>query len=259
MNRAFGGRAITALELAIVTAVVALLTLVCLDIHLGRLLRKRVDTAQSNLRALAAAIDAYYDDNGLYPIPVEYLLTPQRPLLGAPGHSLLPSETAARYNLDAADDYGHYSIYAPGLWPLSLTTPMAYLFKLPADPFNPVGDRSYGYMISRSSDVYTYILVGCGPDGDRDLPVYDFGREATERRAPFGQDRHGFDRPIVAYCYDPTNGACSDGDMVHLWRSGRQSPRWILWSFGDPAESPAVQQTPWPRARRHHDGSIRPK
>lgn len=210
-------QAVTAVEIAVVLAVLVVVALVGLVFLRGFVVRQKIRQTNRDLQRLAIAIESYCVDWSSYPFPIEYLLTDEF-LDGPWGPKPRPDrdQWVKRLQLGPVDEYGHYATAAPGFWPCALTTPVAFLDRIPNDPFRRGGDRSYGYMFHvRKHGQYPYILVGCGPDGDRDLPVYHFGRDTGRKeRLPYDlRGYYGFAKLLICYKYDPTNGLRSDGDV----------------------------------------------
>lgn len=212
-------RALTAWELAIVVAVVAVLVLLG-GYYAGIwVVRKQIGQTRSDLWHWAVAAEAYAVDWSIHPLPVEYLFSTNAYT------NLKPNERAfsrddwvKRLKLGKPDSFGHYAYMAPGFWPQAVTTPIAYVSRSMLDPFSTKGDRTYGYMIYGHDYPRGYVLVGCGPDGDRDLPLYDMDNR-TSVAANQARDfvlNGAFPKPLAAYMYDPTNGLRSDGDLIYI-------------------------------------------
>ena len=220
MNGKQGRQAITALEIALVIVILLVLAIVGTRFYLGNyLVRKRVEQSHADLRRLAIAIEERFVDWSIYPIPREYLRSPEY-LGGGRANEWRDYEELVKYlDLGVGKPPGDFYTTYMAFWPRAITTPVAYVAKFPADPFSRESDRSYGYMVYRQHDPpLPFILVGCGPDGDRDLPLYDYGRDLG-RKEPWSSDPRayqGFPRPLITYQYDPTNGLCSDGDIIRM-------------------------------------------
>jgi hypothetical protein len=85
---------------------------------------------------------------------------------------------------------------------IPLTTPLAYIDALPADPFNSSPKKTYGYLPTPDG----WIVFSPGPDGDFDIGL----QIALEQRLD------GLGAWLLGRTYDPTNGTVSGGD---IWRS----------------------------------------
>lgn len=186
--------AFTLVELLIVVAIIAILAAIAVPNFHEATVRSKVSRSRADMRALATAVEAYAVDYQGYPLNGVLNVdgTWQNPHLtpaGAPAHKF------------------------PGQ---SLTTPVAYITAIPADPFVPENAWTlqawndfyprYFYTnldwfaqimkpatvpaIVQKRKLYgIWILAGAGPDRDRlDLAA---------------------DLP-----YDPTNGAVSNGDLI---------------------------------------------
>lgn len=159
-----------------------------------------------------------------------------------------------------------------GFW-CPLTTPIAYVQKLPTDPFNP--GHLYGYTCWNPHDhkgVFA-ILHSPGPDGQIDRPLPELRRDVDAylaQRAEFWalepRDRGALAAMIKPYLYDPTNGMISRGDLIRVsagdddplgwmpcknpWThcdesdlplsAGSQQAASASWSPGDPLPPPAT-------------------
>lgn len=89
----------------------------------------------------------------------------------------------------------------------TLTTPVAYLFQYPADPDAAVasGTATYGYYTNDEG----WIVYSPGPDGVFDLdPLTMY---------PAGEWDDATYENLNGLLYDPTNGAASRGDIIHMW------------------------------------------
>jgi len=104
-----------------------------------------------------------------------------------------------------------------------LTTPVAYLTRVPRDPFNKnfLGYYRYGTPAQGAAhspaNYSSWMLLSNGPDKDEDInPSYVV---LDDRRQPVlysGYPFEGKPRPLQEFVYDPTNGTQSDGDIVRF-------------------------------------------
>ncbi len=151
------------------------------DREQGPKIYKKLGRAAADLRMVATGLEAYYIDNNKYPV----------------------STTDA----EAMDGGGKLPVGVPGFQrlvqsgPHSLTTPIAYLSRIPSDPF-AVESSPYAYITRGKS----WLLWSPGPDGRHDMDWTAFDPEA-EKQSPVFR---------AAYSYDVTNGITSRGD---LWRA----------------------------------------
>ena len=98
------------------------------------------------------------------------------------------------------------------------------------DPFNR-GHESYCYRTDFRRPL-AYILSSSGPDGDRDINPDRFDPEPVNC---------GFDKPLLSYAYDPTNGLVSDGDIFVV---GPVREGFTNRAEADPLWSPTVPLDP---------------
>lgn len=149
-------------------------------------LESKVKRARSDMRTLAVALEAYYVDNNRYPPSTD------NPALSArktpPGKPTVPS----------------FRMKQPGEKLMSLTTPIAYIVKLPEDPFAEIPEQTYGYYLTPNG--LGWILFSAGPDGTMDLgwKTYDSSKAQPSIEL------------IGRYTYDPTNGSVSAGDLYRV-------------------------------------------
>jgi prepilin-type N-terminal cleavage/methylation domain-containing protein len=171
-------RAFTLIELLIVVAIIAILAAIAVPNFLEAQVRSKVSRAQSDMRSIATAIEAYAVDHaGMYPM-ARYILQD-----GADSNNY----AVGNYS-DAG--YGNFNGYAtgctstdftkcigvaktpgaasrctfglmPGLH--TITTPTSYMTTCPADPFADTRGLVYGY--SNMND-QAWIIWSYGPDCD---------------------------------------------------------------------------------------------
>jgi prepilin-type N-terminal cleavage/methylation domain-containing protein len=199
----------TLLELLIVCAIIAILSAIAMPNYQDALARSKVAKFKGDGHALQTAIESYVTDFHTYAF-------------------------AERYPVKSTcDNAGNQAPSSPseGYLPRCLTTPAAYMNKLPNDPFQnneDVGNcyperRTYMYssdtqnvnafrqyyvsvLYAQLQGQYTYtsynpsravwMIASPGPDADRD----------------FGTNKSGSQYSIPTQ-YDPTNGTVSDGDL----------------------------------------------
>lgn len=148
---------------------------------------------QSEMHSLQAAIEAYAIDTNMYPAST--------------------TNTAENY-------YGIYVAQAPELasiptfrlggipGAMSLTTPIAYMTRMPRDPFAPAGATFAYYAKPGLKKDAGWILWSPGPDLKYDINAGNVAR-AYEHNGETASDL------LVGLTYDPTNGTQSPGD---IWR-----------------------------------------
>jgi type II secretion system protein G len=182
----------TLIELLIVVAIISILAAIALPNFQQAQVRAKVARVESELRAIATALESYRVDNENYP-PENY----ESPLLvlvyGESGILAIPN--------------------AIKLMPL--TTPIAYITKLPTDIFDP-GDDSLNQI-----EPHTYHYA-CKNDLLYPGAQFFEGKNEENRRCEwilqsYGPDK-GIDKGITTYWqfprYDPTNGTVSLGNIL---------------------------------------------
>ena len=156
--------------------------------------RSWVGRAQSDMRSLAMAIEAYMVENNQYPASAKGNRGINS-LLSRKGGSSLDIPT---FRIWTANDEKNRFI--------TLTTPTGFISGYPNDPFSPDGHGGAVYGYYNAQDI-GYILFSAGPDSDYDL---------TEPQKYYDPTlTNPLPRLIVEKTYDPTNGSVSDGD---IWR-----------------------------------------
>ena len=197
-------RGFTLIELLIVVGILAVLAAIATPNYLEAQVRAKVSRTHNDLRSLATAIESYRTDNNTYPV-VGNLMSP------------VPADTLT----------GFYA----RLW--NLTTPVAYLSDLAADPFavagKPAGVGLRGDPLSTTDPIYCYCpgnfyfdragnllsvseyvkgafsIGGRGPDS-----VILFGALCMAHPAAVAVNA------LARGSYDPTNGTMSEGDILRV-------------------------------------------
>lgn len=193
-------RGFTLIELLIVVAIIAILAAIAVPNFLEAQTRARTSRAKADMRALATAIESYYVDWGVAPVPADE------------AGVTIPPQTASVEGFET-------------FTPVSLTTPVAFMTNLPEDPFfrsegeislfhlatrdyfrdTEGDDTEYAEFLEtvtgapqRSSDYY---IMSHGPDADHDSPDL-------------------LENPDGPALYDPTNGTISSGDIIYFQGRG---------------------------------------
>jgi prepilin-type N-terminal cleavage/methylation domain-containing protein len=185
--------AFTLIELLIVVAIIAILAAIAIPNLLEAQVRAKVSRAKNDLRTLATGIEAYSAD---YQAP---------PFDGEPGFA----------------HYGWVNAYS------QLTTPVAYLSSIPADPFSdgtvPDSNRpGHTHYLSPSITSYDYSTARWE---ELDLPANTGKKSAWQRNMGNSTYKTGSAGPDTEWVnpgsfyglldlYDPTNGTRSLGDVV---------------------------------------------
>lgn len=148
---------------------------------------QKLDTTQMRMHELGEALERFRHDRGVYPpwasgsANINYYLIPERS-----GWPVLPSFRT----WVMPGDENRYRL---------LTTPVAYLPKLPADPYMQPTSATFAYY----ADSGGWILLSPGPDQDFDINPQQLYSSTQPQPSPL----------LSARRYDPTNGARSDGDV----------------------------------------------
>ncbi len=218
----------TLIELLIVVAIIAILAAIAVPNFLEAQVRAKVTREKSDLRTQAIAIEAYMVDYGKYPRDSD---------------SSLDMKDSNGVSMDMSrPDWGLWCNGAQ-----SLTTPVAYMSTLLADPFvrevAVEGAGAVGYRIASGSWSYAsdsqnpqdnqgsarvmqtvgpracYAIIAVGPDGARSRNAYKCfpfmslyeGGASTDPRPNKGDGQ-----PRMWVNYDPTNGTVSKGDVYRF-------------------------------------------
>lgn len=117
-------------------------------------------------------------------------------------------------------DYGVFPSTQSGLH--ALYAPVAYMVRVPDDPFSPRNDQEYVYIASPGGG-YRWLLISQGPDRRSDL-LRRLGFVTSEAGLMMGraEDKPGtlslraesFETALTLCTYDPTNGLVSGGDII---------------------------------------------
>jgi len=190
-------QAFTLIELLIVIAIIAILSAIAIPNFLEAQTRAKVARAMADMRSLATGIESYFVDYNAYP----------------------------RGRPEGADK--------PNYVPLSrrmvtLTTPVAYITRIPPDVFPATGWNGEGgttqfTMEEKDLDAYDYYDAASDMEEDQRNPdstrhsMWRLASAGPDLWASFGiirdnpplPDRSGLD-------YDPTNGTVSWGDIVRV-------------------------------------------
>ncbi|MCB2155083.1 type II secretion system protein GspG [bacterium] len=149
----------------------------------GETVRAKRSRARGDQRAIATALESYKVDHGDYPIAVPF--TQEGP----------PPEITTFWQ---------------GILPDSLTTPVAYLRSLYADPFAGTSDThaTFAYFVFPEHEGSPFwIIYSQGPDEDYDI------RSADSPTDPDGTFREDL---LQNNTCDPTNCTRSNGDIAYV-------------------------------------------
>ncbi|MDI6783544.1 MAG: prepilin-type N-terminal cleavage/methylation domain-containing protein [bacterium] len=189
----------TLIELLIVVAIIAILAAIAIPNFLAAQTRSKVSRSHSEMRSLTTAIESYYVDQNAYP------------------------------DAHVAHITGNFNNRLQ-----QITTPVAYITSLPADPFRAMITGLSPNPPEQGKATYEYVdrgtAVGTGPR-QWNLWVnnlsfeYYFGASARWNMFSVGPDQKSpfqiWGNPLPPagprVDYDPTNGTVSNGD---IWRWG---------------------------------------
>ncbi len=210
-------------------AIIAILAAIAVPNFLEAQTRSKVARAQSDMRSVATALEAYFVDNNAYitrnsnwdnPAVTKSVVPPFREKI------VDPDVPSARVGMRG------------------LTTPIAYITGLPADPFNTAA-RTLAASDPFASDVLDYwdptqmdtfltninvqnstgrgkgwALFSVGPDGVLGNSISNQGSYPPSGPATYN---------TFAFIYDPTNGTVTPGNIYRF--QGGLTQREILWRF----------------------------
>jgi hypothetical protein len=138
---------------------------------------------------------------------------------------------------------------APISWPPHLlTTPVAYMTRIPGDPFKP--GALYGYTCFDWKDKVTPLLIlhSAGPNRRYEITLPQLRDQIAAYMATrigstaTPQDRTALKQIVMPYLYDPTNGTRSAGDLVWLMDTGFDAWGWERekgsWANTPPMDNP---------------------
>lgn len=188
-------RAFTLIELLITVAIIAILAAIALPNFLEAQTRAKVSRARADIRTVVTAIESYAVDFNTYPT-YHYSAAPIAALEFHIG-GRVPDFAVPDPDWDGRNP---------------LTTPVAFLTSMPADPFaqhrdaNPHEVREYLYTN------WPYAVNSVSDPGRKLMFTYAFQRYGTYRLHSRGPDLDG---PDSGTPYDPTNGVRSDGDITY--------------------------------------------
>jgi len=208
----------------------------------------KVELVKNDLRQMATAIETRYVDNSCYLVPDEVFVTgsifarrygvdpevialwnqlprEKRPTYGLTSHEKQFTEAEQalweRIVQKVGDDIHKYQNLERNrcLGFEILTTPIAYLTRIPRDPFSKHFTCLYRYGTPQVRDAWPtfWMLVSNGPDEDADVdPAYVVPDEDQSLWHYYSYPFEGTRRPLKELIYDPTNGVLSSGDIVRL-------------------------------------------
>lgn len=172
-------------EIAVILGIVAVFLAIGLWQYRERRHISEVESFRDDMGTIALALNTYQNEQGVFPVP----------------------------------DFGpdHSASYLAGRFPSSLTTPIAYINRLPRDRYESP-DAPPGFHYMRRNDKATtggdpvldgFVLSQIGePAHDVDYVIWSPGPDLDTDTV---EDASG---AIRSMAYDPTNGARSNGDLL---------------------------------------------
>lgn len=232
-------RGFTLIELLIVVAIIAILAAIAVPNFLEAQVRAKVSRVRTDMRSISVAIESYNVDYNQYPMSTANYVTQNGTV-----NSSLPiqsGQSSAHVNRWTFASMNARSAAAHRF--MTLTTPVAFMASLPADPFADTKGTNFGYGNALDQ---AFILWSYGPDTDQNIDkigsqIDHLIDEAAQ--VNFGWENKTFGVGIKnpseslytgianstygardgnprAFTYDSSNGSVSDGDV---WRtSGNQ-------------------------------------
>lgn len=217
-------RGFTLIELLIVVAIIAILAAIAVPNFLEAQVRSKIARVNADIRSLTAAVESYRVDNNSYPLATRNVgeLNTVNQKLG-PNARGYHRRTFVRYMGGPNNDTPIFS----------LTSPVAYMSSVPADPFASTPGCVYGYYSGRGdivaagneSDKFAWIMWSFGPDRDEanlgQIQSTD-GPMLPHTLVVLALNRGQSDLLVAginalgeSFTYDPSNGTISAGDV---WR-----------------------------------------
>lgn len=207
------GSGFTLIELLIVVAIIAILAAIAVPNFLEAQTRAKVSRVKADMQTLATALETYATDHTHYPL---------YGVMSTSGPAVAEDPAASTGN----DYFEHLSRHPRHV----ITTPVAYISNIPADPF---ADRYAGTGPEPAVRDYSYknarfnaaLFVGppepwLGPGGSKFIADWGHWRLVSA-----GPDRIRIEDIKVNRVYNPTNGTVSRGDIVRTQRTAESRPK----------------------------------
>lgn len=201
MHETRGNRhaAFTLIELLVVVAVIAILAAIAVPNFLEAQVRAKVSRAKADMRSIVGALEAYRVDNNGYPT-YHYANCPD---------SAFEFHIGGKVPAWSAPDPDWN-----GMNPI--TTPIAYISKMPTDPF-----AAHRTEIPAELREYLYTNWTYGAQAVTE-PFHSIFLDAKEVYGDYRLHSRGPDLkgPDSGLPYDPTNGTVSRGDITYGPKTG---------------------------------------
>jgi type II secretion system protein G len=186
--------AFTLIELLIVVAIIAILAAIAVPNFLEAQTRSKVSRALADMRSIATAIESYHVDNSTYPVDGD--------------------------DIQGANPFVDFDAM---LRLKAVTSPVAYMTRLPYDPFNPTKPEGLNptdphnfFFPGDPPYTYTYNTWGAYFEDPFQGQPANGGRPDNYTLSSLGPTQR-FDSQATAsrVYYDPTNGTVSAGDIFY--------------------------------------------
>lgn len=193
----------TLIELLIVVAIIAILAAIAVPNFLEAQVRSKVSRAKADMRSVATAIEAYAVDHNAYPLAVVI-------------------DDPSEFMFQSAEEV------LEGAVSRLITTPIAYMTSLPADPFPVRGQAEH-----RENEPFHYLDRRTTVLRNEAEIIEDFHEALFGSRQALGwwmfslgpdldhdESLDGSEPSLTTALYDPTNGTVSSGDIYMFQGKG---------------------------------------
>jgi len=209
----------TLIELLIVVAIIAILAAIAVPNFLEAQVRSKVSRAKNDIRSISTGLEAYFVDNNSYPSSGRNAGTTVKTVNSALTKPM--ARDRLTFKLCMPSNANHMG--------QSLTTPVAFMTSMPADPFADTKGNVFGYWNAMDMG---WIMWSYGPDTDESMSSqleiflnkgansYNFAAGGNTVYNPYLSNpteylQTGAIANGKCFTYDPTNGTVSPGD---IWR-----------------------------------------
>ena len=209
-NQRFGN-GFTLIELLIVIAIIAILALIAVPNFLEAQTRAQVARAMADMRSLATAMESMRLDRGVMLVD---FWDDDQPVAWVQQRSRALGQTVS---IRRDDRGGTVGVLVP------LTTPVAYMTRVPEDPFAEANAAYPGFTdpyFATSPPPRSYVYIDNDPeiaghdDGGISRGSFTEGAWVLISSGPTREYTHRDQYPLI-HLYDPTNGTVSRGDIIY--------------------------------------------